>query len=100
MKKCSLDIVIEILDFVFQGNYFGFPNILQLKKGNPCLANPGFKVWICATLCVSDAVQIYLGLLMSELDHLHGIENALARVVQNRPDVVTTSSPLCSPCTG
>ena len=42
----------------FQRKDVGLPNILQLKKGHVCLADPGFKVCFGSALCVNDAAQI------------------------------------------
>ena len=57
-KKNSLDICIENPNLVFRRKDVGFSNILQLKKGHFCFADPGFDVRFCLTLCVNDAAQI------------------------------------------
>ena len=58
VQKNSLDICIEDSDLVSQWKDVGFPNILQLKKGRPCLASPSFNVCFGSALCVNDAAQI------------------------------------------
>ena len=49
-RKNSLGICIENPDIVFQGKDFEFPNVLEVKKGHPCLADPGFNVCFCPIL--------------------------------------------------